>query len=340
MKSWVNSRTLSFLSSTAVAVGAVALVNSCGGGGGGDGPAETQGTIDATSVTQAINDLGGLVTICKTGAAGAPTERPQAQRVQPLALVPSIVRGAMAKRAVSPLRPTERAKALTSTPPPDQLGDCGGRYGYRNYVHNNGVTTATLAFENYCNSSTGERLLVNGGIAFVNTATPTATGPITTKLEASTSAPMTLATQTSTGTPISSQTMAFSNFKMAVGVPGGAPTATNPDLLTMESMSVTASDTGKTRRLANLSISEFQNNTGNIESTVGLRNYRSDGSYTDMTTTQPIVLSAAGDVVGGQVKFSGANGTSAVATAVPGPTLQATVSVNGAPLTSVPACAP
>ena len=72
----------------------------------------------------------------------------------------------------------------------------------------------------------------------VNTATPTAGGPITTQLVADTSEPVTLVVQDAGGTQLSSQTLSFSGFKMVVGVPGGTPTAAKPDVMSMTDMTV------------------------------------------------------------------------------------------------------
>ena len=47
---------------------------------------------------------------------------------------------------------------------------------------------------------------------------------------------------------------------------------------------------------------------------------------------------AAGDYVGGAFTFTGAVGSTAVATLVPGSTLQATMTVGGVPLTNAPQC--
>ena len=62
-----------------------------------------------------------------------------------------------------------------------------------------------------------------------------------------------------------------------------------------------------------------------------------------MPLQRPISLAAVGVIpnlhkLSGVITFTGANGTTAVATLVPGPTPQATLTVNGVPVTAVPAC--
>ena len=325
---------LMVLGTSAMVAGAVVLASSCGGGGGSDAPDATAATIDTAAVTSAINDFDGLVGICRQATGALRIERKFA--------VAQVLRSAMGPAARSAPPFTKTRLALGSTPPADQLGDCGGRYGYRDYSHVNGVTTATLAFENYCerDSSTGERQLVNGAIAFVNTATPTASGPISTQLVADTSAPVTVIVQTSTGAPVSSETLSFTGFKTVVGVPGGTPTAANPNVMTLADMTVKNNDTGKTYRESNYLLREYETPAGNTEMTFSGRGYRSSGSYFDIASTQPVVMDADGDVVSGVFTFTGANGSNAVATLVPGSTMQATLTVNGAPVTAVPVCTP
>jgi hypothetical protein len=334
MRNRQEFQVLKILGGVAVVAGAAALAASCGGGGGDGGESAQAATIDTAGVNSAIADFGGMVAICQDGMTGsmrsahAPSLAAKALRVS------QVLHG----QALGV--PTEHPQALSGTPPADQLGSCGGRYGYRNYSHVNGVTTATLSFESYCqlDSSTGDKQTVNGGIDFVNTATPTASGPITTQLDASTSAALSIVTQNPAGATVGSETINFTAFKMAVGVPGGTPTAAKPNLISMAEISVKNNTTGKTYRETGYALSEYENAAGNTEWTMTGRGYRSGGTYFDIATTQPMVENPSGDVVGGKITFTGANGSNAVATVVPGSTLQMKLAVNGTPVSSVPAC--
>ena len=335
MRKFKGSNVLTLAGAGAVAAGTLALVASCGGGGGGgdSAPVETAATIDSAGVATAIADFEGIVGICQDSTTGAMRA---GRKLGAAVMVHEGIK--LSTRAMPPM--TKTRLALSGTPPPDQLGDCGGKFGYRNYSHVNGVTTATLAFENYCmtDTDTGAQQRINGKIAFVNTATPTAGGPITTQLVADTSEPVTLVVQDAGGAQLSSQTLSFSGFKMVVGVPGGTPTAAKPDVMSMTDMTVKSSDTGKTYRQSNYVLRQYETPAGNVERTMSGRGYRSNGSYYDIATTQPMVEDADGDLVSGVITFTGANGTTAVATLVPGPTPQATLTVNGVPVTAVPAC--
>jgi len=333
MRKLKGSNVLTLAAAGAVAAGTVALVASCGGGGGDSTPVESAATIDSAGVATAIADFEGIVGICQDSATGAMRA---GRKLSAAVMLHEGIK--LTTRTLPPM--TKTRLALTGTPPPDELGDCGGRMGYRNYSHLNGVTTATLAFENYCmtDTQTGEQDRINGKIAFVNTATPTASGPITTQLVADTSEPVTFVVQDAGGAQLSSQTLSFSGFKMAVGEPGGTPTAAKPDVMSMTDITVKSNDTGKTYRQSNYLLRQYETPAGNVERTMSGRGYRSNGSYYDISTTQPMVEDADGDLVSGVITFKGANGTTAVATLVPGPTPQATLTVNGVPVTSVPAC--
>ncbi len=333
MRKFKHSNVLSLAGASAVAAGTLALVASCGGGGGDSAPVETKATIDSAGVATAIADFEGIVGICQDSATGAMRA---GRKLSAAAMLHEGI-----KLTTGTLPPMTKTRlALTGTPPPDELGSCGGRMGYRNYSHVNGVTTATLAFEDYCmaDTDTGEKDRISGRIAFVNTATPTASGPITTQLVADTSEPLTFVVQDAGGATVSSQTLSFSGFKMAVGEPGGTPTAAKPDVMSMTDMTVKSNDTGKTYRQSNYLLRQYETPAGNVERTMTGRGYRSNGSYYEFATTQPMVEDADGDLVSGEITFTGTNGTTAVATLVPGPTLQATLTVNGVPVTSVPAC--
>jgi hypothetical protein len=333
----VSKRTsLIIAGGVAIVAGSVALV-SCGGDGGDDAPSSTPtagpAVIDNTGVTKAVADFGDAISICRDGATGMVTS------ARPLGVATSM-RSAMTALQGRIAEPTKRALALTSTPPADQLGSCGGRFGYRNYSHVNGVTTATLAFEDYCQKGEkeGETQTTNGNIAFVNTATPSPSGPITTQLDANTNGAVTTVLKNAAGATLSSDSLTFSGFKMVVGVPGGTPTAAKPDQMSMADMSLRNDVTGKTYRQTGYNVSGYEDASGNSTWTLSGRGYRSDGTYFDIATPKPVVQNSNGDTASGEMSFTGANGSTAVATVVPGSTLQVKLTVNGTPFTSVPAC--
>ncbi len=332
MRTYQASRPLIYASGLATAAGFVVLAASCGGGSD-DAKTETPAAIDSAGVTSAIADFGGFGNVCTNGAAAL-----SAKRRTPVTIMLSQSLKIATRNAI----PQSKGRlALGSTPPPDELGDCGGRMGYRNYSHLSGTTTATLAFEDYCSldADTGGRQIVNGAIAFVNTGTPSASGPITSQLTADTTTPVVVTERDAGGVAVNTQTLNFTGFKMAVGVPGGSPTAANPDVMTLTSLSSTDSASGKVYRQSNWRLTQFETASGGSQASFSGRGYRSSGAYFDITTPQPVIQDADGDTVSGQLRFDGANGSYAVATMVPGPTMQVTLSVNGVPVTSgVPAC--
>lgn len=321
------------------AVGLAVLAASCGGGGGGNEETGTPTTITTSSAHDAAVDASAFIPMCSSGATLASAGRDSPQLVKTaLAL---LRQRHEARVLVAPVTGGKRALALTSTKPADVLGSCGGRYTYDNYSHVNGVTTATVVFSDYCttDSGTGNQEVVNGSMSFTNTATPTDTGPISTKFESSTgSSGITALVRTSGGSTVSSETVKFSDLLYKVGVPGGSPTATNPDTMSVGDIRVTDNVAGKTRRQSGFKMTAFDTPSGGSQGTIEARTYRSNGEYFDVTTSTPIVTDSTGRYTAGALTFTGSGGSTAVATLVPGDTLQATLTINGTADTGLPAC--
>lgn len=297
-------------------------------------PAAPTATIDSATVTRALDDFAGFAAVCSDPATGAM----RASRRVSVAV--ALGRAGQRLERTVPRSVGKTRLALGTTPPADELGSCGGRWGYRNYVHLNGVTTATLSFENYCqdDSDTGERETVNGAVSFVNTATPGADGPVTTQVTADTTQPVTITVRSASGDTLSAQSISFTGFRMAVGVPDGTPTVDRPDVLSLAEMSVRNLSTGKTYRQSNYELRQYQTQADESVMTFSGRGHRSDGSSFDIATTDALVIDGDGDWTSGTITTTGANGTRAVAAVVPGSEMQLSLTVNGTPVTSLPAC--
>lgn len=333
-------RRFGFLGGGITLIGLAALAASCGGSGGSDGgtPA-TQTSINSSSARAAAADATAFVPICSNTGATA-TGQPGARLL--VTALDLLQQRHQARLAARPVTGGKRALALSGTQPPDVLGTCigrGGRYGYSSYSHSSGVTTATLTFSNYCtvDSATGQEEVLNGSMTFVNTATPTDSGPISTKFTGD-STGITALVRTPAGSTVSSETLAFSGLVYDVGVPGGSPTAASPDRMVVAEVSQTNAVTGKLRRQTNFAMSSFDTPSGGSQMTYTTRGYRSNGEYFDLSTTTPVTTDAEGDYTGGAFTFTGSAGSSAVLTLVPGATLQATLTVNGTLDSTLPAC--
>jgi hypothetical protein len=328
------------------AAGLCLLLAACGGGGGGDTAAPSGGgtpaapsvggptAIDSAAMTKAIPEISLAIPICRQASAdGGPALKstPRAESAW-LARLTSL-------RELSGGRSLPATKALGPTKPADVLGNCGGRRGYTAYSHSGGVTTGTLAFENYCSSDadTGQRQVISGSIDFVNTGTPSANGPITSRVEAGSPGGLTLRRQDATGRALDSQSASFTNFVYAVGVPGGSPTATRPDVMRVGEIRYTNA-AGQTYRQTDYVTTTWETAGGGEQMTISGRGYRSNGDYFDVSTPTPVTSDASGKTTAGEIAIAGANGSRAVMTMVPGSRLQATMTVNGSPVTSVPAC--
>lgn len=326
-------RTTMIRFSGVLAVVAAATVAGCGGGG--SGPSGKEATIDMSSVETAIDQVSTVIPICQIGGGGAapgvsdhvPDPTPWLQRLM-------AVRRAQATLAV------RAVQGLGSTRPADEFGECGGRMTYPDYSHASGVTTGTLAFESYCslNENTNERNVLTGRISFVNTGTPSASGPITSRIDADSPNGITFVTQTATGGQLSTQNFRFTDYVYRPGIPGGSPTASNPDRLTLGEATLTDATGGKSYRQTGYVLTTFETPAGGEQVTVTGRGYRSDGSYFQVATASPLTSAANGDILGGALTFSGAGNSTATVTLVPGSTFQGTMRVNGAAVTNVPVC--
>lgn len=321
------------------AVAAVVFIQSCGGITS-DAPSGDATTIDVTSVTTGINEVATVIPICRKAgsAASADVTGPTIEVGSWAASFLEMVANQTLRAGL--LNVGFKVSKLTSTKPADQFGDCGGRITYPTYSHSSGTTTGTYAFENYCSidSDTGERTTSSGTITFKDTGTPSASGPITSKVEASSQSGVTTVTRSSSGTQLSSHKVSFTNLVYTPGVPGGAPTASKPDQVTVDEISNFDAVTGKTYRQKDLKSTSYDTSSGGQQASLTGRGYRSNGEYFDISTTTPMTLNSAGDYTGGQLTFKGANNSVAVLTLVPGSVLQGMMTVNGTPLTSVPVC--
>lgn len=309
----------------------------CGGGGDSNEPGGNRTTIDLTTVTTGITEMSGVLPVCRPAGSlraappnGAVIAAPERSR---FAVLMELRRNRGVARALE-------LQSLGSTKPADQFGDCGGRMTYPTYSHSNGVTTGTFQFDNYCStdSDTGEKETLNGIVSFVNTGTPSASGPITQKIEASSQGGVTAQVKTAAGATVSNQRYSFTNYLYQAGVPGGSPTSANPNRLSVQDATLADLVSGKSYRQANYSVTDYINTSGGDVVSVSGRSYRSNGDYFDMATTTPITTASNGNTVGGQLTFTGANNSVAVLTLVPGSTLQGTMTVNGTLVTSVPVC--
>ena len=320
------------LSAMALATTATLLVSCGGSDGGGDAgtPAATMTTIDAASVASAVASVSTLIPICDNNLA---TKSAATPTTTALVMKTAMLRNSQALSA-------RTAAALPSTKPADTLGTCGGRVTYPVYNHLSGVTTATLEFIDYCMSNSATppvQTKVNGSISFVDTGTPSASGPVRSKIEASSPGGVTIATLDTAGKPVT-EVISFSNFLYTVGVPGGIATASSPDQFSLGELKTSNSGTQKTQRATDVKVSMFATASGGKQYTASGRGYRANGEFFDVSTSPPIVLDAAGVPLSGAIAFSGANGSAAIATLVPGRAMEATMTVNGTPLAGMPAC--
>lgn len=293
--------------------------------------------FEKTTVAAGASEVSTFMKVCD----------PSAPRSAALRIRPSAVSDLPRPRDVQMAQATARASgaaalSYSSSRPADKLGSCGGRMTYTSYSHLSGTTTATREFINYCSteSDTGNKQVINGSMSFVNRATPTDNGPITTQFTAQSPDGITFDIRKSDGSPVTSQTFRFTNYVLTPGVPGGTATQSSPDVIDIEEFISTNNLTGKAYRQTGYNVTYFETADGGEQASLTGRGYRSNGQYYDLTTTTPIVTNDDGDYVSGVFTFVGAGGSTTVANIVPGGTLQTSLSVGGEPVTGLPACAP
>lgn len=293
--------------------------------------------FDKTTVTSGSSEVSAFMNVCDPTSPRTAVQRSDTTTLSSLPNLQEMQRALAATRASA----SPGTRSYTSSRPADSLGPCGGRMSYTSYSHVNGITTATRQFTNYCttDSSTGKQQFTNGTMNFVNRATPTSNGPITTQFTAQSPSGITFETRNA-GILLTSQTYKFTNYVHTPGVPGGTATSTQPDRVDLEELTSTNNINGKAYRQTGYSMAYFSSANGGEQVTLSGRGYRSNGQYYDMMTTSPVLTNSDGDYVSGVFTFVGAGNSKTTATIVPGSVLQTTLAVDGSAVTGLPACSP
>ena len=331
MRQWTRTGLLG-----AFALASAVVFASCSSGGTDESGEEAE--IDVEAVETGIEQIAGIIAVCHNGGSLREARVPDPAAQQTAALIARLV----TMHRGSNLRVGGIPQSLGPNKPADTFGGCGGRITYPTYSHSNGVTTATLEFDNYCEVSDdagGNRIIADGLISFVNTGIPSQSGPYTDHIDADSPNGVTFDTRPAAGgSLLTSQRIAFEEYRFEAGVPGSVPTQSNPNQISWAEASVSDLLSGKTYRQTDVGITEYFTQNGSEVISINGTGYRSSGDSYDIRTTSPITSNSNGDVVSGVLTFSGASGTQAVMTFLPGSSFRATMTVNGQPLTGVPAC--
>ncbi len=175
-------------------------------------------------------------------------------------------------------------------------------------------------------------------MGFVNRATPTASGPVTTQFTAQSPSGIAFVTRTTGGQVQTNQTYKFTNYVLTPGVPGGTATPTEPDRIDVEDFTSTNNLTSKVYRQTGFQMNYFETSDGGEQVTMNGRGYRSNGQFYDMSTPVPVLTNSDGDFVSGMLSFAGAAGSTTLATIVPGTRLQTSVTIDGKNVPGLPSC--
>ena len=303
--------------------------------GSGNVAAPTQGTVNASTVANVAPTFSTFFPVCTPKSLA----RSIAPSTRELAL-PMLKRALLMRLANMEPMQLAALSSSSSSAPPDSLGSCGGRLTYPAYSQVNGVTTATMSYQSYCSSdsSTGQKTIENGSISYVQTQVQVGGSPATSSTTASSPGGISYVVQSASGSTLTSELIAFTNFAYSVGVPGGTPTAAKPDTFGFGELDITNQLTGVTTREVGLNLVSYPTASGGMLYTISWKLYGPSGNYVNVTTSTPITTDSSGNYLTGTLVFAGANGSSATATMVPGSTMQWTLSINGTPVTTAPAC--
>lgn len=325
-------REIRWLAATATICTITAALASCSGdddGGGGSTSSlytgkTTQATIDEQSVKDTLASVNEVIPSCSaTGVA-----KIAASQVQP---------GLGALKAVKLIALSTGSKTvgktvslISTTAPSTKTGDCGGTLSYPTYSHSSGTTTVSVKWDNYCTTdSSGNKTTYNGTLNAVDVGTPSASGPVTTKVTADIPS-LKVEKKNSAGTVLSSETIALNGLEYVPAT--GASTSNLSGSTKLTSLEVIDGKTGKQYKLEDATLATSAVGTDN-QITISAKMYRGTSGYSTITTPIPILIDSNENLKAGAITFTGANGSTATLTASPGTGQNFTVSVNGTTLT-------
>lgn len=271
----------------------------------------TQAEISEASVSQALASIGSFLPICSA---------PSGSALGALLVSGSPRLGAM--RAALVANAVSAAKQST--------GDCGGTLTYPELSGSSGTQSGTFKFDNYCTTSSSNRMTINGELSFEASG---GSGGLT-GLKAN--APgLTVTVADSGGTTLETASLGFAGFEYSA--------AGTTSTIKLSTLVATATKGGVTKgiKIENLSFTTVDTASGGNQVTGSVRFYLSDSGYTDISidSTNPVVLDSSDQpVAGGKVHIAGANNTSATLTLTGSSPATFSTEVNGAPSTATLTC--
>ena len=313
---------------------AVALFFGCGGSGGSTTPTQTSlytgltapMTINDVSVKDTLKGMSDLFPSCSATGVGKVVTDEQVKTVL------SVVK--MAQRMVPKVAVKKTGKAVALVPttaPLTQTGACGGTLSYPTWSHLSGTTTLSVTLDNYCTVDiiTGNKTTMNGTVSAVDAGTPSASGPVTTKITASIPS-LAIVEKTASGTLVSSTTIAMTGFEYVPGTGATADISNLPGSVSLTSFEARAVENAKTTevKVTNLALAISKSGTDSILSISGTICRGSTGCTT-LSTGTPLQIDSSQNIKSGAISFTGAGGSIATLTAVSGTGQVFDVYVNG-----------
>ena len=305
----------------AIGLAGIAFVGCGGGGGGGDDGGTTTTTTGTGELTQdtvesTLARVADFVPGCTVSGGAA---RVAADGSGALSAFVETVGNGLDVRGALRAAPYE-------LPETDIPGSCADNPGSLVMTgnHDNGDTSLNIVFNAFCseNEATGEQVVVDGSVSVFQDGTPSDTGPIVEAMDASSPGLTVQSGDMST-------TITLSGLHYVFGVPDGDPTAENPDVLTMTSLTVTDNTTGEVSQVTNLTLRTYDSGGSTVVIVDGGTLCLPDTGCVDIQTESPFVVDADGNVTSGALSITDSEGNTVTVTADPAKPGAFAVSMNG-----------
>jgi len=309
-------------------ISVTAILSACGGSSSNDGGNSSlytgktdQATISTQSVKDALASVKEVIPSCNATGVTKVVVNDQTNRVL------SVIK--LAQRTLPPVtakRVVKSTALFSPNVPAATTGTCGGTMSFPTYSHNSGTTTVSVKWDNYCTSdSSGNKTTINGTLNAVDAGTPSASGPVTTKLTANIPI-LSVVEKNAQGVVIAHEDVALNGFEYVPS--SGASISNLSGTAKFTSFEVKDFQNNKAYKLENVNISSSQVGVDTQLSVSG-RIFRGTSGYTDLSTDTPIIIDPNKNLKSGAISFTGAGGHKATLTVVPGTGQTFTVAVDG-----------
>lgn len=209
------------------------------------------------------------------------------------------------------LESDEEIKSTSATTIDDTVnGNCPENPGYytRKGSHENGVSTLTYNFIDYCTGDENESVTMSGTYDAKSVGTPSDNGPIFQYLQVP-SGDVTVVQKSLDGN--NTYTLKGKNAKYTDGNGGDTnATESNPDKLEIGSLSVTDDEAGGVYSVKNVDLSSYPDGENSVTTIKNIIYTDSKTGTISIKSSTPIISDADGVITSGDIVVTGSDGTS------------------------------